>query len=108
MNMNETAPKKTYYVSVQAQTVLEEQGAAAYEFEIEATEDEVTKLVELFEDQMENEHDTHERAMIPAMPYHYDKENDLYDANLKEIYRAIYEMGTPETRKHIENMGMPH
>ncbi len=104
--MSETAVKKTYYVSVQAQTILEEQGAAAYEFEIEATENDVSRLIELFEDQMEYEHETAERAVVPAIPYHKDTENDRYDATLKEIYRAIYDLGTPDTRSHIKSMGV--
>lgn len=106
--MVQPSDKKTYYISVQAQTMLEEQGAAAYEFEIRATEQDVARLAELFEDQMENEHETAERAVIPGIPYHQDAENDAYDATLKDIYHAIYELGTPETRRHIDSMGILH
>jgi hypothetical protein len=104
--MNTTDQKKTYYVSVQAQTVFENQGDSAYEFEIQADEQQISRLVELFENQLENEQDTAQRAIVPGMPYHRDVENDRYDATLKEIYKAIYSMGTEETRKHIQSMGI--
>jgi len=36
----------------------------------------------------------------------YDKENDAYDYYNKEIYRMIHDLGTEETKKHIESMGI--
>jgi hypothetical protein len=104
--MNTTDQRKTYYVSVQAQTVFENQGDSSYEFEIQADEKDLTRLVELFENQMENEHDTAQRAIVPGVPYHRDVENDRYDATLKDIYKAIHSMGTEATRKHIQSMGI--
>jgi hypothetical protein len=98
--------KKTYYVSVQAGTVLEDMEAAPFEFVIEATPKELDKLQVLFEEKDEADDDTFTRGMTPAIPYHQDVQNDAYDASLKRVYRYIYELGTPETRKHIESMGV--
>jgi hypothetical protein len=44
--------------------------------------------------------------MTPAIPYHQDVQNDAYDASLRQVYRLIHELGTPETRAHIESMGV--
>jgi len=61
--------KQTYYVSVQAGTVLEDKEAAGYEFEIQATEKEIEQLMELFEYREEAENANFRRAMIPGIPY---------------------------------------
>jgi hypothetical protein len=96
--------KTKYYVSVQAQSILSEQGAAAYELVILATDREVTQLQELFDNEEVAENATFFRGMAPGIPYHIDNENDVYDYYLIEIYKKIYELGTPETRSHIEGM----
>jgi hypothetical protein len=98
--------KKTYYVSVQAGTAVEQRDAAPFEFVIEATPRDLDKLQELFEEKNEADDDTFTRAMTPAIPYHQDVQNDAYDASLRQVYRLIHELGTPETRAHIESMGV--
>jgi hypothetical protein len=98
--------KTKYYVSVQAQSILSEQGAAAYELVILATDREVAQLQELFDNEEEAENATFFRGMAPGIPYHIDNENDVYDYYLIEIYKKIYELGTPETRSHIEGMNI--
>ncbi|MFJ9501849.1 hypothetical protein [Brevibacillus centrosporus] len=97
--------KKRYYVSVQAGTVMESQGDSSYEFEINASEAQVEALKSLFAQRTEYEYGTFLRSHIVAMPYHYDEENDLYDACLQQIYYAIAECGTEETTNHIRSMG---
>ncbi|MFY0544597.1 hypothetical protein [Brevibacillus sp. H7] len=98
--------KHRYYVSVQAGTVLPNQGDAAYEFEIDATEKEVEELMKLFEQREAFLFDTFFRAHIPAVPYHYDLENDVHDQTLHDIYRMIHQLGTEETKNHIHSMGL--
>lgn len=98
--------KKTYYVSVQAGTALENQGGAAFEFEIEATPQEIDALQQLFEELDDAANDTFVRGMIPGIPYHQDPENQFYDDALQNVYRLLHELGKPETRAHIEQMGV--
>lgn len=104
--MDNTQQKKTYYVSVQADTVLPDKDAAAFELEIEATEDEVNRLQEMFEIKMDSAESTFIKAHLLTIPYHYDVENDRYDEALAQIYRYLHELGTPETRQHIDRMGI--
>lgn len=94
--------KSKYYVSVQAGTVLHNQGDAAYEFEIEATAKEADKLLELLEMKQETEEDTLTRGSIPGVPYHFDQENDIHDEHLKGVYQFIHGLGTPETKQFLE------
>jgi hypothetical protein len=99
--------KKTYYVSVGGGEILEPSNMLGnYELEIEATEEEIDLLSELFEESEEAGQDTAARAIIPYRLYHNDKENDAYDDNLIEIYRKLHELGTEETKRHIESMGI--
>jgi deferrochelatase/peroxidase EfeB len=98
--------KTKYYVSVQARSILADQGAAAYELEILASDREVEQLQELFNTEIKEEDDTFVRAMTPGIPYHIDDDNDVYDYYLIEIYKKIYELGTVETQSHIKNMNI--
>ncbi len=98
--------KNKYYVSVQAGTVIQDQSASAYEFEIEATPKEADQLLELMEIGEDAELKNFIRAGTPYIPYHNDRENDVHDEHLKHVYQVIYTLGTAETKKHIEKMNI--
>ncbi|HWI46923.1 MAG TPA: transposase [Rummeliibacillus sp.] len=44
------------------------------------------------------------RAQIPAVPYHFDQQNDEVDKRLKKVYALIHEYGDKDTKKFIEQM----
>ncbi|WP_246067159.1 hypothetical protein [Paenibacillus koleovorans] len=99
--------KKTYYVSVQAGDVLEDKEAAAFEFEIEATDEQVSRLQEAMDEWQQA--DSHSVATLFNYMSDESPDNekmDDYDVGLHYIYGLIHEMGTEETRKHIESMGV--
>jgi putative cell wall-binding protein len=98
--------KSKYYVSVQAGTILPDKGAAAYEFEIEASHEEINKLRELMDEQTDADNAAYWRAHVPVIPYHYDSENDIYDEYLRNIYQKIYELGTEETKRQMEESNL--
>ncbi|TDF95900.1 hypothetical protein [Paenibacillus piri] len=102
---NHEEKKKTFYIAVGSGEILEPADMLGnFEFEIRATDEECDQLQELFEESQEANDDTIARAMIMAREYHLDKENDAADYYLTQIYRKLHELGTPETRKHIEKM----
>jgi hypothetical protein len=98
--------KTTYYVSVQADTIQEQAAEEHFEFEIEATPEEIDKLQELFAEKEDAEDGTFWRAHVPFLEYHNDEANDQYDKNLKDIYQMIHQLGCDSTKKHIESMGI--
>ncbi|WP_228100958.1 hypothetical protein [Paenibacillus donghaensis] len=98
--------KKRYYVSVQSRTIMEQQGDAAYELEIEATPDEVSQLRALFDSMYHFDMETYFRMHYPGIPEHYDNDNNLYERDLKNIYRLLHELGTGETKEHIASMNV--
>jgi hypothetical protein len=99
--------RHTYYVSVQAGSILEDPEAAVFEFEIRANEEELNRLQELFEELV---------SMDEAQAFHFtshpygtassEEINEGYDVFMKDIYKLLYELGTPVTKKHIKAMGL--
>lgn len=98
--------KRPYYISVQAKTIMLNQGDATYEFEIMATDEEIDQLYELFEVLDEYEQGTYIRSHVPALPYHHDSYNDACDDTLKEIYLLIGKLGSKQTSEHIASMDL--
>lgn len=98
--------RSIYYVSVQANTVLSQKGAASYEFEIEATSSEADELARWLNKSLELNTNNWVRAQLPGIPYHQDEVNDEADEHLKETYRRIERLGTEQTKKELARMGI--
>ncbi len=99
--------RKTYYVAVGARQILEDQEAASFEFAIFANDDELNKLQELFEETQDSVED--EAFHFSGLPTVSDvPDNDTYDALINEIYRMLHQLGTDETKRHIESMNILH
>ncbi|RKD25103.1 hypothetical protein BEP19_04600 [Ammoniphilus oxalaticus] len=97
--------KNKYYVTVQTGEILRDH-AQSYQFEIEADDQQRRVLEELFEYAHEREMDTVLPAMTPVVGEHDKPESRAYDAALKQIYVKLHELGTAETRQHIETMNI--
>ncbi|MFC5402122.1 hypothetical protein [Cohnella soli] len=99
------SPKKTYYVAVGAKTVLADKEAASFEFAIHADEDEVRQLQELFEELQDADED--KALHFEGNPFvSNDSEDGMYNSLFADVYRMLYKLGTQETKKHIESMGI--
>ncbi|UVI28201.1 hypothetical protein [Paenibacillus spongiae] len=99
--------RKHYYVSVQAGSILEDPEAAAFELEIVANEEELNRLQELFEEL--SSEDEAEMAHFTSHPFGsapVERMNSAYDGFIEGIYKQLYELGTPETKRHIKTMGL--
>lgn len=98
--------KKTYYISVSAKEISQIKTASPYEFEIQATDEEIRKLREIFDEAYSADWMSFLRAHVPYVQYHQDKENDIVDKDLKLAYQLIHDLGNTEAREHIESMGI--
>jgi len=99
--------KTRYYVSVQAKTIMINQGDAAYELEIEATQDDVGRLKKLFNEMDHNDFVSGFRTVLGiSMPYHLDEPNDRYDNTIKDVYIMLHNLGTEETKQQIIEMNI--
>ncbi|MBS4200098.1 hydrolase [Bacillus sp. FJAT-49732] len=80
--------------------------ASPWEFKIQATDDEITRLRQIFDSSQDNSVDDFLRAHIPFVEYHNDSTNDIHDENLINVYEMIHQLGDEEARNHIESMGI--
>jgi hypothetical protein len=103
--------KKTYYVTVDLGTHAGEiretfdGNDAVYDYEIQATEEELAELEHLYE-QMETIDD--KTFLIAHIPFldNEQEENEVEDELLNKIYRKIYELGTEQTKRKMEEAGL--
>jgi hypothetical protein len=98
--------KKTYYVTVQYGEIMEDPTAFNYDFVINASDEELDQLQELFEDTADAELATYTHAYAVSLSTYYNEENTSYDNCLREIYKKLHELGTTETKEHIEKMNI--
>ncbi|MEX3619964.1 hypothetical protein [Paenibacillus glucanolyticus] len=95
--------KSTYYVSVQSRSVLTQQGASPYEWEIEATPEEADQVrIEL--DMMQEKEEEALGYMFPWPDTPQQSSNVLFQSSLDNVYRTIYQLGTPATRQQMEEL----
>ena len=77
-----------------------------WQFKIEATDDEIARLREIFDSNYDNSNSDFIRAHIPFLEYHHDPTNDKHDKNLIRIYEMIHQLGDDEAKQHVESMGI--
>jgi hypothetical protein len=94
--------RKTYYVAVGAGEILEHREAAAFEFEIRANEEELNKLQEMFEQLSSTDEESMIRFHSPVTVSEQER-TAMYDSQIHEIYKFLYQLGTEETKRHIES-----
>ena len=98
--------KKTYYINVGTGEVLEDKGALNFEFEISATEEEIDKLQELFEETDNSSQGSYATSWLPWKVYYSNEANQEYDDYLTEVYRTLHKLGSEQTKRHIESMNI--
>jgi hypothetical protein len=95
---------KTYYVSVGAGQVLEDPQAAAFEFEIRANEEELNKLQEMFEETASVDEAEIIRYGLKPVTEGEEEMTGAYDTQIHDIYKLLYDLGTEQTKRHIESI----
>lgn len=96
--------KSIYYVSVQSRSVLTEQGASAYEWEIEATPAEADQVRIELDMIQESEEEAFPGYVFPWPDTPEQSANSLFQTSLDRVYRTIYRLGTPATRQQMEEL----
>jgi hypothetical protein len=96
--------KRPYYVNVESGEILPVKTASTFQFEISASDEDVRKLENKFEEIDSAATDTFVRSHVPYVPYSNDPDNDRYDQKLREAYQIIHDLGQEETRRFIETM----
>ncbi|MBD1380232.1 hydrolase [Metabacillus arenae] len=98
--------KKIYYVAVANGEISQNSTSSSWDYKIEATDEEVTKLREYFDQIYSSDWKGFYRAHTPYLEYHYDRENDAIDQTNIQVYKMIYELGDEEAKAHIKEQGI--
>lgn len=98
--------KNTYYISIGTGEIMRTATDSPWQFKIEATDNEVMELRQIFDSNYDNSIADFLRAHIPYREYHIDPTNDRYDQNLLRIYQMVHQLGDEEARNHVESMGI--
>jgi hypothetical protein len=98
--------KKTYYIDISSGEITQSASDSPWNYQIEATPEEIQTLRTYFDQNEKADLVNFFRAHIPFLEYHYDKENDVQDYQLKQVYQFIYQYGSDDTKQHIESMGI--
>jgi hypothetical protein len=98
--------KKPYYITVANGEISQFSTVSPWDFKIEATDDEIIKLRQYFDQVYSSDIKGFYRAHTPYVQYHYDRENDAIDDTNKLIYKMIYELGDEEAKEHIRTQGL--
>ncbi|MDP4086284.1 MAG: hydrolase [Bacillota bacterium] len=98
--------KKIYFIDVGSGEISQSATSSTWSYKVEATDEEITDLRELFDQNYSTEWQNFFRAHVPYVQYHYDRENDAYDQTIEKIYGMIYKLGDEEAKKHIKNMNI--
>lgn len=97
--------RKPYYVAVGAGQILEDPTAAPYELEINANEEELNRLQELFEELASwDEAQVSHFAWNPFGSASVERINLGYDQLITRIYKLMHELGSEQTKAHIASM----
>jgi hypothetical protein len=98
--------KNTYYIQMATGEISRSSTDSPWNFKIEATDEEITEMREIFDNNHSTDWQGFYRAHVPYVQYHYDRENDDYDDNLRKAYKMIHELGDDDAKQHIESMGI--
>ncbi|MDB5053982.1 MAG: hypothetical protein JWM44_2032 [Bacilli bacterium] len=102
--------KMIYWVSVGNHEIFPQGEGNNHEFEIEANEQELDQLRELFDEADQIDSDLLvKRVSTPFeifTPVGQEVKTLPYDRRLIEIYRTIYNLGLPKTKEHINGMNI--
>lgn len=98
--------KKTYYIDVGTGGISQSPTSSTWSYQIQANDEEIIELRELFNQNYSTEWQNFFRAHVPYVQYHYDRENDAYDNTIQQVYGIIYKLGDEEAKKHIDTMNI--
>lgn len=100
--------KKHYYVAIDTKEIREMPvDDNQIEFEVVASVEEIEEVNRLFHKMIDKARDSNEIMHFkPFKEVDVDEKVDTYDDSLKNIYRKIHELGTPETKSRIDEIGI--
>ncbi|MNI71359.1 hypothetical protein D3C76_23020 [compost metagenome] len=93
--------KKTYYVSVQGRSLLDQPGETSYEWVIHATKSEADTISHMLEQIGEREESEFLAYTYPWPDTPEEWVNANYSSLMDELYHELYRLGSEETRQQL-------
>lgn len=93
--------KRKYYVGVASGQITQQPESTHWEYEIEASDEEIARLRDLFENANRQNMGVAYVALHPVEGRKEERDFRAYSQTLQEVYRMIYELGNDEAREHI-------
>lgn len=98
---------KLYYVAVDTADIRKNSlPDAGIEFEILATDNDIKQLEDLFMKRKRFGDNATSYLNKPFNEWGADAEREAYSEMIAAIYKKVYELGTPETKRKIDEMGI--
>lgn len=104
--------KKKYYVSVASgphSGLINEEATTDdpyYDYEIEATPEQLLHLENLFREMEEADFKTYVEAHIPYETQERAQSSRVEDQQMKAVYQMIYQLGTEQTKQALQQTGL--
>lgn len=100
------ADKHTYYVDLGSGEISRSKDSSVWNYKIEATDEEITRLRQIFDSNYDADIAGFWRAHVPILEYHHDRPNDISDENLLRAYQMLYDLGDEDAKEHIDRIGI--
>ncbi|WP_430785953.1 hypothetical protein VBD025_12510 [Virgibacillus flavescens] len=98
--------KEQYFVTIDNEEIREiSLPDSGIEYEIYANSEEIKDLELLFIEKKKNGQQAADFLKKPFDEWGADDERNKYEKDLVIIYQKIYDLGTPETKKKIDELG---
>ncbi|HLS35472.1 MAG TPA: hydrolase [Bacillota bacterium] len=95
-----------YYIHMQSREISKTPYGNSNYLTIHATEKDIEQLRSIMDNITDADNMSFIRSHVPIVPYHKDSANDDYDEQFSKALKMIYDLGTDETKQHIESMGV--
>lgn len=98
--------KQNFYINIQSHEIARDPYHSEWDFKVEATEQEIAELEQLFDENHKTDWESYMRSHVPFLEYHHDPQNKEFDQRLQAIYAWIYVQGDAKTREQINSLGI--
>ncbi|WP_217589104.1 hydrolase [Lentibacillus saliphilus] len=98
--------RKKYYINIGTTEISQVPYGNNTDFVVYATQSEIVTLRSLMDHMHQADMGSFFRSYVPIMSYHNDRFNHEHDDGLTKAFTLIYQLGSDQTKKHIEEMGV--
>ena len=96
----------TYYVNIQSLHLHNRPDVADYHLVINANEQQKNELLEMMRSMGRRDEDSLQPMLTRPLSNDLDPVNSSYDQKMQQLFSRLYELGTEDTKQHIQSMNI--